>query len=65
MRELLALFAHLLVTIAQLMEPGGAKAIVAENLLMKQQLLVPAALASLPLIYRLWIDCCPASGRRS
>jgi len=40
MREFFILFAHLLVTIAQLMKPGGAKAIVAENLPMKQQLLV-------------------------
>ena len=32
--------AHLLVTIARLMKPGSAKAIVAENLLLKQQLLV-------------------------
>lgn len=40
MREFFILFVHLLVTIAQLMKPGGARAIVAENLLLKQQLLV-------------------------
>lgn len=40
MREFFVLFVHLIVTIAQLMKPGGAKAIVAENLLLKQQLLV-------------------------
>ena len=40
MREFFILFAHLLVTIARLMKPGGARAIVAENLLLKQQLLV-------------------------
>lgn len=40
MREFFILFAHPLVTIAQLMKPGGARAIVAENLLLKQQLLV-------------------------
>ena len=40
MRDLLMLFVHLIVTLARLMGPGGAKAIVAENLLMKQQLLV-------------------------
>lgn len=40
MRVFFVLFAHLLVAIAQLMKPGGAKAIVAENLLLKQQLLV-------------------------
>ncbi len=40
MREFFVLFVHLLVKIAQLMKPGGARAIVAENLLLKQQLLV-------------------------
>ena len=40
MRAFFLLFAHLLVTIARLMKPGGARAIVAENLLLKQQLLV-------------------------
>ncbi len=39
MREFFVLFVHLLVKIAQLMKPGGARAIVAENLLLKQQLL--------------------------
>lgn len=34
------LFAHLVVTIAKLLGPGGAKAIVADSLLMKQQLLI-------------------------
>ncbi len=40
MREFFVLFVHLLVKIAQLMKPGGARAIIAENLLLKQQLLV-------------------------
>ena len=40
MREFFILFVHLLVTIVRLMKPSGAKAIVAENLLLKQQLLV-------------------------
>ncbi len=40
MREFFILFVHLLVKIAQLMKPGGARAIVAENLLLKQQLLL-------------------------
>jgi len=40
MRELLIFFAHLLTTIAKLLGPAGAKAIVADSLLMKQQLLV-------------------------
>ena len=39
MKDLLILLAHLLTTIAKLMGPGGAKAIVANSLLMKQQLL--------------------------
>ena len=40
MKELLTLFLHLLVTIARLIRPCGARAIVAENLVLKQQLLV-------------------------
>ena len=40
MKALFLLFVHLLVTLARLLGPGGAKAIVAENLLLKQQLLV-------------------------
>jgi hypothetical protein len=40
MRDLLILVAHLLRTVARLLGPGGAKAVVAESLLMKHQLLV-------------------------
>ena len=40
MKDLLVLFAHLLTTVAKLLEPGGAKTIVADSLLMKQQLLI-------------------------
>ena len=40
MRDFLLLLAHLLSTIAKLLGPGGAKAVVAESLIMKQQLLV-------------------------
>jgi transposase InsO family protein len=40
MKDLLALFAHLMTTLAELLGPGGAKAIVADSLLMKQQLLI-------------------------
>jgi hypothetical protein len=40
MKDLLILLGHLLTTIAKLLGPGGAKAVVADNLLMKQQLLV-------------------------
>ena len=40
MKDLLLLLLHLLTTIAKLLGPGGAKAVVADSLLMKQQLLV-------------------------
>ena len=40
MKDLLVLLAHLLTTIDKLLGPGGAKAIVADSLLMKQQLLI-------------------------
>ena len=40
MKDLLALLAHLLTTIAKLLGPDGARAIVADSLLMKQQLLI-------------------------
>ncbi len=40
MKDLLVLIAHLLTTIAKLLGPGGARAVVADSLLMKQQLLI-------------------------
>jgi len=40
MKDLSVLLMHLLATLTKLMGPGGAKAIVADSLLMKQQLLV-------------------------
>ncbi|MGB5726060.1 MAG: helix-turn-helix domain-containing protein, partial [Thiogranum sp.] len=40
MKNLLLMLAHLLATLAKLPRPGGAKAIVADSLLMKQQLLI-------------------------
>jgi hypothetical protein len=40
MKILLLILAHLLTTLAKLLGPGGAKAIVADSLLMKQQLLI-------------------------
>jgi putative transposase len=40
MKGLLLILAHLLTTLAKLLGPGGAKAIVADSLLMKQQLLI-------------------------
>ena len=40
MKDLIVLLIHLMVTLAKLMGPGSAKAVVADSLLMKQQLLV-------------------------
>ena len=40
MKDLLILLTHLLTTAAKLLGPGGARAVVADSLLMKQQLLV-------------------------
>jgi putative transposase len=40
MKDPLILLAHLLTTIDRLLGPGGAKSIVADSLLMKQQLLI-------------------------
>jgi len=40
MKDLPILLLHLLITIAKLLGPGGAKAVVTDSLLMKQQLLV-------------------------
>jgi len=40
MKDLPILLLHLLIAIARLLGPGGGKEVVAENLLMKQQLLV-------------------------
>lgn len=40
MRDLAILFIHLIVTLARLLRPGGVRGIVAESLLIKQQLLI-------------------------
>jgi len=40
MKDLLILLVHLLTTVAKLLGPGGARTVVANSLLMKQQLLV-------------------------
>jgi putative transposase len=40
MRELLILAIHLFVTFAKLLRPGGVRAVAAESLLLKQQLLI-------------------------
>ena len=40
MRDLLLLAVHLLVSLAKLLRPGGARAVSAESLLLKHQLLI-------------------------
>ena len=40
MRDLLILAIHLLVTVAKLLRPGGVRAVAAESLLLKHQLLI-------------------------
>src|ERR1035438_8578884 len=40
MRDILTLLAHLMATLARLLGPGGVKAVVAESLLLKHQLLI-------------------------
>ena len=62
MKDLLILLLHLLKTIAKLLGPGGAKAVVADSLLMKQQLLSSIAPGDVRPIYRPSIDACSASG---
>ncbi len=40
MRYLVMLIIHLIVILAQLLEPGGVRSLVAESLLLKHQLLI-------------------------
>ncbi len=40
MRELLLLAVHLIVTVAKLLRPGGVRAVAAESLLLKQQIII-------------------------
>jgi hypothetical protein len=40
MRDVVALFVHSIVTIVRLAEPGGLRAVVAESVLVKHQLLI-------------------------
>ena len=40
MRELFILVAHLLTTLAKLMQPGGVRAVAAESLMLKHQMLI-------------------------
>ena len=40
MKDIILLLFHLLSTAAQLIQPGGSRAVIAENLLLKQQLII-------------------------
>lgn len=40
MRDVIFLLFHLLTTLAMLIQPGGSRAVVAENLILKQQLII-------------------------
>jgi hypothetical protein len=40
MRDVFFLLLHLLTILAQLIRPGGSRAVIAENLLLKQQLII-------------------------
>lgn len=62
MKDLLILLIHQLTTIARLIGPGGAKAVVADNLLMKQQLLVMNRSRKRAPNLTALIASCPGSG---
>jgi putative transposase len=40
MRDFILLFIHVIVTICRLWRPGGARSVIAESILLKQQLLI-------------------------
>jgi hypothetical protein len=40
MRDVIYLLIHLLTTLAELIKPGGARAVITENRLLKQQLII-------------------------
>ena len=40
MRDLVILFVHIIATLARLLGPGGIRSVVAESVLIKQQLLI-------------------------
>jgi putative transposase len=40
MRDVIFLLLHLITTLAKLIQPGGSRAVVAENLILKQQLII-------------------------
>ena len=40
MKTILILFIHAIVTIARLLRPGGAKSLIAENMVVRHQLII-------------------------
>ena len=54
MRDLLLLAIHLFVTVAKLLRPGGARAVAAESLLLKQQVLIRLRNRAIPNIRALF-----------
>ena len=69
MRDLLVLFVHLAVTTVRLVRPGGARAILAESLLLKQQLLIVTRsrrrAPDLRPLVRVVVDLCAEMVRRT
>jgi hypothetical protein len=65
MRDLAVLFLHLLATIARLAGPGGARAVVAESVLVKHQLVSSIGVDTVHPISGLRIASSPACVRSS
>ena len=63
MRDLALLVLHLLTTIARLVGPGGARSVVAESVLLKQQLLILDRTRKRAPNLRSPIESSPASAR--
>ena len=74
MRDLIILFVHIIATLARLLGPGGIRSVVAESVLIKQQLLIlnrsgndwPCSSSgerSCPSIRTSWADGAPPSAR--
>ena len=63
MKELLILLAHLLTTIAKLLVPGGARAVIEVSLLMKHSSSSSIARGDARLIFQRLIGFCSASAR--
>ena len=48
MRDPIILLVHLIATLARLMGPGGLRSVVAESVLVKQQLVLPPSTVATP-----------------